>query len=68
MARSARNLIIVNPSAAGTGSTASRNARTIEEPSLVCPRCGARMKLVRRAAPAALIATCAGCAGRSEDA
>ena len=45
--------------------------RAIERPSLNCPTCGVRMRLVRRAptigAPAALVATCARCTGRSED-
>jgi len=44
--------------------------RAIERPSLNCPTCSARMRLVRRAptigAPAALVATCARCAGRSD--
>jgi hypothetical protein len=45
-------------------------ARAIEKPALACPSCGARMRFVRRpatvGAPAALVATCALCAGSAD--
>lgn len=45
-------------------------ARAIQKPALTCPSCGARMRFVRRpatvGAPAALVATCARCAGSAD--